>query len=297
MLIAAVLITVGLGFNWLVKEHVSSSEGLKSKAEAIIKARSTFDTVIFLILTGRVLAKEVATPGGESIAGIVTLPLNGQLVKLGEGVSVRIQESNGAISLWHTTSLENKAALERLIQLYAKDRDHDQNPADNLWDWIDEDDLARTNGAEAAYYKGKGLHYVPRNYALQSLDELKLIKGFDESLLDKLDKSLTLLPKTGFNPNTASDDVLMAYLKFDEQAMKTMKEYLADKPVSSDREMLSLTGQSITKDVDAIYFRPSPYMDVTIDVGTPRKVYSIKAGLFIAQKKYAPYSVLSWKEE
>jgi general secretion pathway protein K len=32
ILMAAVIITVGLGFNWLVKEHIKASAGLKNKA-------------------------------------------------------------------------------------------------------------------------------------------------------------------------------------------------------------------------------------------------------------------------
>lgn len=297
-LIAAVLITVGLGFNWLVKEHVGSSEGLKNKTEAILKARSAYDTIIFLILNGRLLPKEVALAGGEEIIGQKTLPLNGRELKLGDDLTVRIQESNGVLSIRNLDDTIKKNVLERLLKRDLKDREDASVPTESLLDWIDEDKLARTNGAEESYYQGRGLPYLPRNYALQYLDELKFVRGFDEGLFNKLQAQVTLLPSTGFNPNTAGDEVLMAYLGVDdESSLSTFKEYLAKKPISSDNELFALTGKRIVRDEDSTYFLPSPYMDITINVGKPRNIYSIRAGLLILQKVNAPYSILSWKEE
>lgn len=296
MLIAAVLITVGVGFNWLVKEHISSSEGLKNKAEAIIKARSVYDSIIFLILSGRLLPKEVAFAGGEDIIGKSTLPLNGQEVALADDVSVRIRESNGALSVWKLDNID-KNALHRLIEKQIKDRENASGLTASLIDWMDEDKLAGANGAEESYYQGRGLPYVPRNYALQSLEEIKLVRGFDEDLFERLQTQLTVLPATGFNPNTANDDVLMAYLNIDENALKMLKEYMSVKAVSSDRELFTLTGRRIVRDDESINFRPSSFMDITINVGKPRNIYGIRAGLMIQQKSAAPYSILSWKEE
>lgn len=296
MLIAAVLITVGLGFNWLVKEHISSSDGLKNKAEAIIKARSAYDTIIFLILNGRLLPKEVALAGGEEIIGQKTLPLNGLELKLADDLTVRIQESNGVLSIRNLDTI-NRNALERLLKRDLKDRENASAPMESLLDWIDEDKLARTNGAEESYYQGRGLPYLPRNYALQYLDELEFVRGFDEELFNKLQAQLTLLPSTGFNPNTAGDEVLMAYLDVNEESLSMLKEYLSKKPISSDNELFTLTGKRIARDEDSVYFRPSPFMDITINVGKPRNIYSIRAGLLILQKVNAPYSILSWKEE
>ena len=296
MLIAAVLMTVGLGFNWLVKEHIRSSEGLKNKAEAIIKARSTYDDIIFLILSGRLLPKEVALTSGEDIIGKNTLPLNGQEIALADDISVRIQESNGVLPVWKLDYID-KNALQRVIERQSKDPENASVRAESLMDWIDEDKLSRVNGAEESYYQGRALPYVPRNYALQSLEEIKLVRGFDEDLFEKLQTQITLLPATGFNPNTASDEVLMAQLNIDDNALKTLKEYMSVKAVSSDRELFALTGRRIVRDEESINFLPSPFMDITINVGKPRNIYTIRAGLLILQKTYAPYSILSWKEE
>ena len=291
MLIAAVIITVGIGFNWLVREHIRASEGLKNKAEAILKARSAYDTIVYLILNGSVLPREIVVLGGEDISQIKTLPLNGQEVSLSGDVRIRIQESNGLLSL----NTINIHPLERLIKRVGFP-DTAAIAIDSLLDWVDVDSFSRVNGAEDFYYKGFELPYGPRNYAVQYMEEVKFIRGFSEELYGKLQPYVTMLPSGGFNPNTASDEVLKAYLDIDEENLKTLKDYMAKKPVQSDGELFALTGKRITGDDDSIYFSPSSFMDVTVSVGQPKSIYTIKAGLRIVQRKDSPYSIIYWRE-
>ena len=291
MLIAAVIMTVGIGFNWLVKEHIRASEGLKNKADAILKARSAYDTVVYLILSGNVLPREIVVSGGEDIAQINTLPLNGQEVSLSDGVRVRIQESNGLLSLTPV----NKYALEKLIKKVGVP-DTAAIAIDSLLDWLDVSSLSRMNGAKEFYYSSLGLPYGPRTYAIQYMEEIAFIRGFGQELYGKLQPYVTMLPSTGFNPNTASDEVLKAYLDIDEEYLKTLKDYMAKKPVQSDGELFAMIGKRIAVDEDSVYFVPSPFMDVTVSVGQPKSIYTIKAGLRIVQRKDSPYSILYWRE-
>ncbi len=53
LMITGVIITVGIGFNWIVKEHLKAADGMKRKSEAMVKAVSAFDTFIYSILAGR----------------------------------------------------------------------------------------------------------------------------------------------------------------------------------------------------------------------------------------------------
>jgi general secretion pathway protein K len=288
MLIAAVIVTVGLGFNWLVREHIRASEGLKNKVEAILKARSAFDTVIYLILNGQFSQKEVIIIGGTDITELKTLPLNGQAIPLSEDLQVQIQDSNGMISL---VSLRT-GAMERLIKKTAN-LENAVGPLNCLLDWIDTSDLTRVGGAGSFYYRSQGLPYVPRHYALQYKEEVGLIKGFDDGLYSKIQPYLTLLPSPGFNPNTASDAVLMAYLDINEELLKTLKEIISQKAIS-DWELFALTGRRLGGEDN---FFPSPYMEITVRAGAPKGIYSIKAGLNITQNTYSPYSVVYWSEE
>jgi len=292
MLMAAVIITVGVGFNWLVKEHMKVSEGLRNKAEAILRVRSAYDTLIYLILNGQTSRKEIRFAVGDEISKLKTLPLDGKRISLSEDLAVKAQDSNGMISLMNM----NTAAMERLIKKVGA-LDDPSTIINSFQDWIDADGLSRLNGAEEFYYRSQGLPYLPRDYPIQYKDEVGLIKGMDKELYNRIESFLTLIPSTGFNPNTASDEVLMAYLDIYEDALKVLKEYMAIKPVTSDTELFALTGRKIASDAEAIYFYPSRFIEITVIAGRSRTIYTIKTGLDTRQNMTSPYSILYWKEE
>lgn len=86
-----------------------------------------------------------------------------------------------------------------------------QNEAEYLLeavlDWIDADDAeAGMGGAEANYYQGLKEHYLPANAPFKSVDELRLVRGFNErpDLVVRLQAFVTVLPgdKVGLNINT-----------------------------------------------------------------------------------------------
>jgi general secretion pathway protein K len=292
MLMAAVIVTVGVGFNWLVKEHMKASEGLRNKAEAILKARSAYDTLIYFIINGRVLQREIVSAIGNEISELKALPLDGQKVPLSEDLYAQAQDSNGVLSL----VTMNTFAMDRLIRKVGG-LDNASGIIDSFLDWIDEDNFSRVNGAEEFYYKGEGLPYIPRNYPIQYKDEFGLIKGVGKELYSKIEPYLTMLPSTAFNPNTASDEVLMAYLDINEDSLKVLKEYISKMPVTSDMELFALTGRRIASKEEGIYFFPSPFIEITVSVGRPRTIYTIRAGLDTRQNMNSPYGVLYWREE
>jgi general secretion pathway protein K len=292
MLMAAVIITLGIGFNWLVKEHIRASEGLKNKAEAILKARSAYDTIIYLVLNGLVGQREIVSAVSNEISDLKKLPLNGQKVLLSEDLYIQAKDSNGMLSL----ATMNTAAMERLVKKVGG-VDDVSGIISSYLDWVDEDNFSRVNGAEEFYYKSEGLPYVPRNYAIQFKDEVQWIKGMDKALYGKIEPYLTILPSMGFNPNTASDEVLMAYLDINEDSLKGLKEYMSKKAISSDLELFALTGRKIASDVEGIYFFPSHFIEITVSAGKQRTIYTIKAGLDIRQNLSFPYSILYWREE
>ncbi len=55
--------------------------------------------------------------------------------------------------------------------------------ADSILDWIDADDQPRQYGAEAEYYRGLGVPYLPRGATPGCIEELLLVKGVTRSLL------------------------------------------------------------------------------------------------------------------
>jgi general secretion pathway protein K len=291
MLIGTVIVTVGLGFNWLVREHIRASEGFKDKAVAILKARSAFDRLIYLLLLGEMTRKEIVLAGLGEITNIKTIPLNGDEIVLADDIRVRIRDTSGMISLFSI----DRNILERLIKntgLVA----NPSIPVDSFLDWTDKDDLSRLSGAEKGYYERERLPYIPRNYAVQYVEELRFIRGFTPELLAKISPSLTLMPSSGLNPNTADDAVLKAYLDIDDDSLRVLREYLSQKVIWSDTELYSLVGRRIQSE-DSLSYVPSFNVDISLSVGQPRSLYKIRAGLNIIQKPLAPYTVYYWIEE
>lgn len=291
MFMAAVIITVGIAFNWLVKEHMKASEALKIKSEAILKARSAYDTLIYLMLSGSLSQREIRIDAHDEISPLTRIPVDGQKVSLAPDIFVQVQDSNGKLSL----ATVNQTAMERLIRT-AGGRENSSSIFNSYLDWIDEDDFSRLNGAEEYYYRSQGLP-VPRNYAIQFKDELQWVKGMDGELYGKLEPNFTILPATGFNPNTAAEPVLKAYLNLDEESLKPLKEHLAQRNVRSDVELYALTGRKIVSGVDFGHFFPSMFFEIKVSVGAPKNIYTIQAGLDTRQKSRTPYEVLYWIEE
>jgi len=291
ILIAGVIITVGLGFNWLVREQIKASDGLKKKAEAILQARSAYERLIYLLLNGRLSPKALLISGGV-LTELKAIPLNGQEIQLGSDVFVRVQDSNGLLSL----SSFDLNALRRLIDKVGQVQSVDA-AVESFRDWIDPDDLTGVNGAEEAYYLNQKLPYKPRNYLIQYPEEAALIRGVGKGVYEKIEPYVTILPVTGFNPNTSSDVVLKTYLNIGEETLVALKSYLSKYSLTSDAPLFHLTGRSLVFTGNENHYFPSRFMEVSLRVGSPRSLCTIKAGLSLVSSPQAPYSVVYWREE
>jgi len=72
---------------------------------------------------------------------------------------------------------------ERLLEITGVPESYWPDIIDSFFDWIDEDDTARENGAESDYYEDLEPPYVAANAPLADVRELLLIRGFTEALL------------------------------------------------------------------------------------------------------------------
>jgi len=85
---------------------------------------------------------------------------------------------------------------------------------DAVADWIDKYDDPRPAGAEAPYYLALKHPYAAKNANLETLEELRLVKGFDVKTLDRLRPYITVYndipnsPTTPININTAAKELL-----------------------------------------------------------------------------------------
>jgi len=292
VLLVMVILTVSIGFNWLVREYIKSAQAFQQKTEAMLKARSVYDTLIYFMLNGNFTAKEIILPQIERLPEIKSIPLDGGEVSFLEDLAVKAQDANGILSVTTIKTLP----LKRLLTYFGVDSQNADIFIDSILDWIDQDDLTRINGAEKQWYSSQGFNYEPRNYQIQNKEELKLIRGLSPEIYSKIEPYITILPATGFNPNTASDPVLISYLDIGNDTLNVLKEYMKTKPVTSDSEIYSLTGRRIVQE-EGLYFFPSSFLEITVQAGKPKPFYTIKAGIDLRENIYYPYSIIYWKEE
>ncbi|MDM8565710.1 type II secretion system protein GspK [Candidatus Halobeggiatoa sp. HSG11] len=138
---------------------------------------------------------------------------NGQILTLAypvpKTVTVRIYDQSGKINLQSLSKMHLRQLLEKRIG----DDPEKLQPLLDAWnDWIDRDDFERVNGAEKKYYETLSPPYEPRNFRLETVEELLLIKGFDEAFKGvEIDAVFTVYGNNSrsINPNLATREALM----------------------------------------------------------------------------------------
>jgi general secretion pathway protein K len=289
LLVTGVIITVGIGFNWIVKEHLKAAEGMRRKSEAMVKAFSAYNALVYSILAGNAGAREIVFSTAEDPLGIKSIPLDNEAVVVDGDVELKVQDSNGMISLDGT----NLGAMGRLLRNASPEDDKSAVVINSYLDWISKGNSTHVNGAGDAYYASEGKPYATRHYPVQYKKEFALLRGMDSELYKKISPFVTLLPATGFNPNTASDEVLMAYLNIDSAAVQKLRTAMSNAPVSSNSTLSNVVQRTIAG--EGIDFFPSTFLEITINVGKPDTVYSLKTGIDTRWNPTYPYSVIYWE--
>jgi general secretion pathway protein K len=142
--------------------------------------------------------------------------------------------------------------------------------SETLIDWLDPDDIVISGGAEDADYLSLPQPYRTANQMLQSVDELRLVKGFNAKTVEKLRPYVTALPApTPVNVNTAPDQVLAAlFTNLPLSALQPILDSRVSKPFAAPDQFITQlrlpagTPQPPT----SLYGVNTGYFLVTIDI-------------------------------
>lgn len=135
--------------------------------------------------------------------------------RLGDGlIAARIEDERGKFNLNDVGSQPDSpgktakiARLKRLFQLVQAD----PRLVDAIVDWVDTNDAMEPNGAESGYYLSQTPPYRAANGPMQTLDELRLIKGFTDEVMQRVSPYVSVYSPDGLiNVNTADLLVLEA---------------------------------------------------------------------------------------
>ena len=145
---------------------------------------------------------------------------------------------NGALTEAHPMAVRLFTALKVSTDL-----------CDAVADWTDIDDEPRPGGAETAYYKSLPTPYQAKNAMLDTLEELRMVKGFDEKTLEILNPFVTvygdsqIAPSIKINVNTAPVEILAALSEqMTPELARRILEYRTTTPIKNPGEITRIPG-------------------------------------------------------
>ena len=105
-----------------------------------------------------------------------------------------------------------EAVMERLFKIVGIEEGPAQDLAWSIIDWRDADSFLSVpvGSAEDSYYRGLKYPYEAKNADFELLDELRLVKGVDENVFNKIKNYITIYGAGFTNVNTATRPVLIA---------------------------------------------------------------------------------------
>ena len=176
--------------------------------------------------------------------GLPTLPVDGG------AIHVAVEDAQGRFNLNNLLVNNQPSAPDILVfQKLLLLLKLDPMLANAVIDWMDPDsNVTSPGGAEDVDYLTLKTPYRAANQPLTSVDELRLIKGFDEKTVQTLLPFVTVLPsgiRTTINVNTASPIVLSALANQDVAWGQRVADARQSKPMNNVSELTSMMPQGM----------------------------------------------------
>ena len=284
LLLSVVIITLGIGFDWIVKEHMKATYDLELKTQGMLRAYSIMDKLLYMIsvsnLTPKALNSDVVLKPFKSSL----LPLDGTYIKF-KDIEVSIQDANGLINI-------SQPNLEALKNLLAQNTNANPDTVIKAWlDWINPN--YHDEDIPSDFYD----KYQPRKYLPQYKEEFSLVYGMTRKDYELIKDYITLMPNSGFNPNTAPVPVLMARLNITKAQANLIKEYLKSHTITNDEELSALVNRKLSVPNFRIYYYPSDAMRIIVlALYRGKPIYKIHADVLKKPNLSFPFTILYWKE-
>lgn len=173
---------------------------------------------------------------------------------IGDGVvRVTAEDEERKINLNRVVMPNGNAPDERALAVFRRlleNLDVDPSLADALLDWLDNDEAPRVGGAESSYYLSLPYPYRSKNDVLDTVDELRLVRGFTPEVLAKILPHVTVHSSGRVNLNTAPKEILMSLAAgqdaadagpVDDASAEAVIEYRKEKPFLKVEEVRNVS--------------------------------------------------------
>jgi general secretion pathway protein K len=214
LLILTLLVALILEFDAEARREFRDAAAFRDNFKATALARAAVQAARGTLQQDLVKDKQ-AGKFFDAPTDLWALPIKDYVI--GDGLlTAQIEDERGKLNLNDLAAggdlIAKKAKVQRVKRLFELLQ---INPdlVDAIVDWVDQDETPEPTGAESLYYQTLRPSYRAANAPLQTLLELRLIKGMTPDIMAKLSKVVTVYPQEGqgkVNLNTANPLVIQA---------------------------------------------------------------------------------------
>jgi general secretion pathway protein K len=286
LLVLAILVALILEFDAEARREYRDAAAFRDNFKASVLARAAVQAARAVLQQDFLRDKQT----GQQFDGPTDLwafPIKNYAI--GDGLlNAQIEDERGKLNLNDLAAggdpNARKAKVLRVKRLFEVLQ---INPdlVDAIVDWVDLNEVPEAAGAETLYYQSLRPAYRAANAPLQTLLELRLIKGMTPEIIDRLSKFVTVYPPDGdskVNLNTADSVVIQA---LDPRITQTMAAEIAQgRPFKTIQELDRVSSfEPIGKEL-----RLQNVYDVKSDMFSARMVLTInditKTGIVVIQR-------------
>ncbi|MCS6772404.1 MAG: type II secretion system protein GspK [Kiritimatiellae bacterium] len=249
-LMVLALLVISMAFDMRIEAEIASHIRKRTKAQYLAQAGVEWAKVLMtkhveMLDTGELRVNSSDDPEMIALAHRfqhLGMGFTGHKHELGEGhfnLSILPEPRRWNINVLAMQAATDESArciLEELLDQAEVPPELYDELIDCLIDWIDADDLHRVNGAESddSFYKERG--YKVKNAPLETVDELRLIKGWTDAIVYGgpnpnpddppmlgVAQKLTVWGEGKIDVNDAGDEELLAICEMDELVLEDIK--------------------------------------------------------------------------
>lgn len=215
LLVLTILVALILEFDAEARREYRDAAAFRDNFKATVLARAAVQAARGT-LQQDLLKDKLVGKFFDALTDVWALPIKDYAI--GDGfLTAQIEDERGKLNLNDLAATggdpsgKGKKVLrvKRLFELLQINPDL----VDAIVDWIDPDENPEPAGAESSYYQALRPSYRAANAPLQTLLELRLIKGMTPEIIQKISRLVTVYPQGGesiVNINTADPLVLQA---------------------------------------------------------------------------------------
>ena len=259
MLVVAIVATIAAYLSLGQQVWLRQVQNLVDRSQANSMRHAALDFIGALLL--RQDTNNIDHLGEIWATGLPPLPYEGGVI------TAQITDAQSFFNLNsivrnNAASVPDRDVFKRLLQSLKLSPDL----SEALIDWIDNNQQTIASGAEDVEYLASTRPYRTADQTLTSVDELRLIKGFEPEIVEQLRPFVTVLPQaTAINVNTAQEKVLEALFNLPAGAAKALVDTRKTKPFDDQAELQNALppGQQIQPSL--IDYKTS-YFQVTLSV-------------------------------